>query len=247
MPKDTLTFEIGGDVDIDALESGFSAFRRLVQALTPRSAQVTWLVEDLHGGSATATLRGQAENLSIVERIVEEFGNVGSVLQTDQPLDQLPHFVSKAAQAVRTTTEKAEYVRLATPDGEFILSSATRDRNRSTSLAAVGAIVGRIQSLSNRGGLRFNLYDAIFDKAVVCYLEDGQEDRMREIWGRRARVVGTVYREPINARPVSIRRIVNIELMPDVERGAFRQARGAQPWKPEYESGDEVIRSLRDA
>jgi hypothetical protein len=49
MVKSTLTFELGGQVDIARLEEGVSVFRRLVSALTSR-AKVTWIVEDLRPG-----------------------------------------------------------------------------------------------------------------------------------------------------------------------------------------------------
>ena len=248
MPKDTLTFEIGGVVDIAALERGLIVFRRLVGALTPRNAAVSWIVEELEASSAVATLRGEAEDASVVEKVVEEFGYLGAILQEGSSLNGLRPLVSRAAEAVMAVADTAEYVRLATPDGEFIVSSGNNHvTGRSGSLVAVGTVTGRIQSMSNRGRLRFNIYDSIFDRAVVCFLDEGTEDRMREAWGKRARVLGYVHREPSSGRPIAVRRVLNIEILPEVEPGAYRQARGAVPWRPEYESGEEVIRRLRGA
>ena len=68
---------------------------------------------------------------------------------------------------------------------------------RSAPRVSIGAITGRVQTLSNRAGLRFNLYDTLFDKAVACYLALGQEEFMREAWGQRDRVSIKTDRSPL--------------------------------------------------
>ena len=62
MAKTTLTFELGGQVDIDRLEKGITAFRQLIAALTTNTG-VTWVVEDLRPGSVATTVRGEADDL----------------------------------------------------------------------------------------------------------------------------------------------------------------------------------------
>ena len=246
MPKDTLTFELGGRVNIEELDNGIRAFHRLVKALTPRNAGVSWIVDDLEAGSAVATLRGEADDVATVEKIVADYEHVGAILQDRGSLSDLSRSVSSAAEAVKAMANTAQYVRLATSDDEFFLATDERVTDEYAMLVSIGAVTGQVQSLSSRGSLRFNLYDSIFDKAVVCYLTTGQEDRMREVWGRRARVSGRVYREPKGTRPVAIRRIMNIELLPKVEPGTFRRAKGAVPWQPNTERGVDVIRRFRD-
>ena len=88
---------------------------------------------------------------------------------------------------------------------------------------------GRIETVTRRKGLRFTLYDSLDDKAVSCYLEDGQEKLMRGAWGRRALVEGWVSRDPATGRPLTIRRVSHVELLPDVESGGYRRARGVVP------------------
>lgn len=247
MPKDTVTFELGGTIDIAELENGIKAFRRLVMALTPRNAGVTWIVEDLQAGSATATLRGEADDIAVVSKIVDDYGSVGAILHKGGLPTGWGKTVSNAAEAVKNIADTSQYIRLATADDEFILSQKGDSDNDSGSFVSIGSVTGRIQSLSSRGSLRFNLYDSVFDKAVVCFLSPGEEDRMREIWGQRARVSGRVYREPLGARPVSIRGIINIEILPNVEPGSFRRAKGVVPWKPGDEKAEDTIRRVRDA
>ena len=65
MSKNTLTFELGGRIELKSLEAGVTAFRRLVSALTPSNERVAWVVEDLQPGSAVTTLRGEADNPAV--------------------------------------------------------------------------------------------------------------------------------------------------------------------------------------
>ena len=112
---------------------------------------------------------------------------------------------------------------------------------------SIGAITGRVQSLSSRAGLRFNLYETIDDSQVTCYLSPGQEETMRMVWRNRATVVGSVTRDPMTGRPTSIRDIRQVELLEDVAPGSYRQARGAVPWQLGDALPEEAIRLLRDA
>ena len=112
---------------------------------------------------------------------------------------------------------------------------------------SIGAITGRVQTLSSRAGLSFNLYDTVHDRSVTCYLKSGQEEVMREVWGNWATVVGTVSRESVTGKPISIRNIKKVERLDEVRHGAYQQARGAVPWQAGDMLPEEAIRLLRDA
>ena len=244
MAKDTVTFALGGRVDIEKLAEGVNALRRLIAALS-RSDSVSWVVEDLQSGSAVATLRGEADDPDIVERIVNDYGDVGGRLARQEILQNGSRVV-QAADAIRNLARTVEYVRFETPDDDFTIYGNGHTPERSLS-RSVGAITGRIQTLSNRGGLRFNLYDAVHDRAVGCYLNPGQEELMREVWGRRARVSGSISRELPSGRPLTVRKILNVEILEDFAPESYRLARGAVEWKLGDKLPEEVIRQLRDA
>ena len=89
------------------------------------------------------------------------------------------------------------------------------------------------------------LYDATFDKSVSCYLVPGNEDVMRDVWGRRARVFGDVRRDTATGRPLSVRNVTRVERVDPGTKGAWRSARGAAPALTE-ESPEAAIRALRD-
>lgn len=255
MAKNTLTFELGGQVELKDLEKGINLFKRLVHALTPRKG-VTWIVQDLQPGSAIITLEGRADVASKVEKIVEDYENIGSYLQIHQHYQE--DFIGpplskaravKAAGAIQDflkTSDSLEYVRLQTPDNGYTIYGNHRDvAQTSTARVSIGSVTGRVRTLSNRPGLRFNLYDKIHDKAVVCYLKQEQEALMREAWGKWVRVSGRVYRKL--GLPISIRDIMEVEILENPDPWAYRNARGVIPWKPGDKLPEQVIREMRDA
>ena len=244
MAKNTVTFALGGRVDIQALAEGVNALQRLIAALTG-SDEVTWVVEDLQSGSAIATLRGESSDPAKIERIVNDYGDVGGRLHRNESLNY-GRRVDQAANTIKKLAQTTEYVRFETPDDDYTIYGNGQTKERIL-LKSVGAITGRIQTLSNRGGLRFNLYDAVHDRAVGCYLRQGQEELMRQAWGRRARVSGSITRELPAGRPLTMRQILDVEILEDFPPGSYQLARGAVRWNPGDKMPEEIIRQLRDA
>ena len=70
---------------------------------------------------------------------------------------------------------------------------------------------------------------------------------MREIWGRKARVSGTISREELSGCPIAIRRILDVDVLQDIAPGSYRLARGAVPWESGDRLPEDIIRELRDA
>ena len=244
MTRNTVTFALGGQVEIRELAKGISVLQRLITALT-HARDVVWVVEDLNPGSAVATLRGEADDPAKIERIVGDYENIGRLLEREESVDYGRRII-QAAGALRNLAQTVEYIRLETPDSDYTIYGNGRARERSLK-KSVGAITGRVQTVTNRGSLRFNLYDTVHDRAVGCYLLRGQEELMREAWGRRARVSGSISREASTGRPVVIRQILDVEILEDIAPGSYRLARGAVPWSVGDRMPEEIIRQLRDA
>ena len=247
MAKTTVTFELGGRVEIEQLQQGIALFHRLITGLTPRGAGVVWVVEDLQPGSASATLRGEAADLAAIERIVEGYEYFGATLSRDEETALSDESLSKTAAGIRKLAASVKYVRFETSENDYTVHGKGESFSQPAPAVTIGAITGRVQTLSSRAGLRFNLYDAVHDKAVGCYLAPGQEELMREAWGRRARVSGSVSREAKTGRPIAVRQILDVLILGDAEPGSYISARGAVPWKPEYELPEQVVSKLRDA
>ena len=121
--------------------------------------------------------------------------------------------MSKAAAGIRKLATTVEYVRFETLDNDYTIHGNELSPSRSEPVVSIGAVTGRVQTLTSRAGLRFNLYDAVHDKAVGCYLAPGQEELMRETWGRRARVSGSVSREAVTGRPMVVRQVFDVDIL----------------------------------
>ena len=247
MAKTTVTFELGGRVEIEHLAQGISQFRNLMECLTPKGSGVAWVVEDLQPGSAVATLRGEASDIAAVERIVGEYESFGASMSRHEDTALTDQSLLKAASGIRKLAATVEYVRFETAENDYTLRGSDEPHDEPEPTTAIGAVTGRVQTLSSRAGLRFNLYDTVHDKAVGCYLASGQEELMREAWGRRARVSGSVSREASTGIPIAIRRILDVEILTDPEPGSYENARGTVPWQSGYELPEQVVHRLRDA
>ena len=113
---------------------------------------------------------------------------------------------------------------------------------------SLGGIQGRVQALSNRGGLRFTIYDLLYDKAVSCYMADGKEELLRNVWGKLAVVEGMITRDPQSGRPLSIRQVSNITPLrePNPTGRDYQNARGLLSAIGGL-SPEAAIRKVRDA
>ena len=247
MSEHTITFELGGRVDLDGFAQGVAAFRRLVAALTPRSAGVVWIIDDLQPGSAEVTLRAETGQSRAIVRIVADYERIGDALSDHQDLLVFGDRVNKAAAAIKDLSDRMEYVRFRTPNKDFTIYPDSDRRARLTATVSIGVVTGRIQTLNNRNGLRFSLYDTVHDKPVACYLASHQTELIREAWGCRAAITGRITREAQTGRPITIRQITAIETLAEPTPGSYRQARGVVPWQPGDLLPEDAIRRLRDA
>ena len=249
MAKDTITLALGGEVDLHRFADAVCNLEALVKALSKAEGaeEIRWVIADLQVSSAMATTRGESSILEKVERVVNAYESVGECYQAGRRPEGYPQAVVKAADAIVSVIgDKVSSVRFETADKEFTVASR-RDLVGLVIVKSLGAIEGRIQTLSNRKGLRFVLFDTLNDRAVSCYLSEGEEERMREMWGKRGIVEGEISREKETGRALVIRHITDIKVLSEPERGSYLQARGAAPRKVGAPLAEDIIRRLRDA
>jgi hypothetical protein len=253
--KDTLTVALEGDtISLEKFAAALRTTLRMVTALAGEvahnSSPIEWVIDGLDRGSAVATIRGLAApgEEESVELVVAAFGDVARAMESGERITRARAVVNQARQFEKLLGEDVTEIRIETPDRDATI----RQQDRLAVLVApqarqnYGAIRGRIQTLSNRGSLRFTLYDTIYDKAVSCYLGDAQQELVRGLWGQIAVVEGLVRRDP-QGKPVTIREITAIVPLREPEPGRWREAFGAVPISPGGESAEATIRRLRDA
>lgn len=264
MALNTLTLALTGEVALDRFMEAVKCFHALVNGLTAEveASDVVWVIDDLNVGSTVAVVRGVG-SIEKIEHIVREYGEVGVALEQGKKLKRYSPKVRRAANRLRRIPGgRIDSVRLETPEREAILRPVPVRRAGQLifpislppplleairpATAAYGAIEGRVQTLSNRGGLRFTLYDTINDKAVSCYLAEGSEDIMRDAWGRLAAIEGFISRDPLSGRPLAIRRVRHVTVLPERSIGSYQDARGSSPPLTDL-LPERAIRRLRDA
>ena len=218
-------------------------------ALCGRAA-LEWIITNLDAGSATVTARGESPSPETVEHISQAYLNVGRALSERERVPYCRQVRNSADKLIGLLDGRISSIRFETVEADVIISGETVHEYVSVPalVTAYGAIEGVVQALSMRRGLRFTLYDTIFDKAVSCYLKEGRESIMRDAWGRRAIVEGTVARDSDTGRAVSARQVSGVEITRNPEPGSYRHARAVSPRRPD--DGllpEDRIRRLRDA
>ena len=246
MADNTMTLALDGNVPLKEFATAIEHLFGLVEALAAQfqaKDDVEWFIDDLVKSSAIATVRGESQTPLKVEQVIRGFTEVATALQANARIPYSRRVRTHANQIRDIINGQVTAVRFETADSDIVLA----DRPSPLLLPpAWGAIEGQIQTLTNRVSLRFTLFDAFYDRAVSCYLNEGNDDIIREVWGRRAAVEGLVTREPENGRPVSIRGISSIQILPD-DIPHYDEARGIVSVQDGALSPEEIIRQMRDA
>jgi hypothetical protein len=253
---DTVTLALQGEtVTLEQYAVGVEGFARLVDALAREAgASVRWEVEDLEMGSAITTARAVSSNGTRpedIERVTHAFLRVGQALENREPVP-FSGEVQKAADAVAEVLRLGvEAIRFETAEAEAVVTNVGSQGTPVLSPpqpvpSAFGSVRGRVQTLSNRRTLRFTLYDLLTDRAVSCYVAPEQQELLRDIWDKRAEVEGFVSRDPWTGRPLSVRQVRDIRVLPELEPGAWRRSRGAAPRRKGDPRAEDRIRRMRD-
>jgi len=256
--SDTVTLALQGTVSLSEFSTAVARFDALIAALTAESdgAGIAWQLDGLDYSSAITTARGVPTNGAIperIDRVVRAYLEVGQALESGGTIPfSLPVTQSAEALAGLLTNSSIDAIRFETAEDDAIvrqpppvpLPSATVARPRT---ASYGAVTGRIQTLTSRNSLRFVIYDHIYDRAVSCYLVEGRESMMRQMWDRVATVEGWVSRDPESGRPLTVRRVSSVTPLAEAEPDAYKAARGATPRNDDDPLPEVLTRRWRDA
>ena len=263
MAKDTITVAIQGDtITLQDFAETIGRFQTLISELSaeimPR-AKVKWLVVGLETSSAIATIRGCPEQedqavLAGVERVSDAYVDIGYSLREGRRIEYSRKVRKAAEHMMSIINGHVTSIRFENADDDVEVSKIKAPETQEAKVPApsrqghvvYGAIRGRVQCLSNRGTLRFTLYDLIDDKAISCYLPAGNEGIMRDAWGKVAVVEGKIHRNQDTGRPSTIRDVSNVRVLPEGKPGEWREAIGAAPGFLGDTLPEDVIRRSRD-
>ena len=253
--KETVTLMLDGHIPPHEFGVAMVGYTGLLNALTTDlkvKGDVDWSLDGLIGVEERAeeagiTFRGEASDPEKVARVVSAYEAVGAALESGRPIGYSAAVVRHAHRITSVLNGKITVVRFQTSERDATVYSDSVAKARTPPLRAYGAVTGRVQTLTNRQGLRFTLYDALYDRAVSCYLEEGRDELMRGMWGKMAIVEGWISRDAMTGRPIAIRQVSNVTLRLEVEPGSFKNARGSMRPPAGAELPEVTIRRLRDA
>lgn len=274
---DTLTIIMEGEVPLGEFARTVSSFYELVRALSVEvgAPDLDWVLDDLQFSSAVATARA-SQNPESAAKVVSAYADVAHSLETGTPIGYSPRISSAAEKVISISDARVKALRFETPFREAVVRLrhegtveprktiaeptetgaeaahpslvSKRPVITTASPATLGGLQGRVQVLSNRGGLRFTIYDLLYDKAVSCYVAEGKEELLRDVWGKLAVVEGMITRDALTGRPLAIRHVSNITPLQDTQPKSrdYEDARGSFPRFVDT-SPEDAIRRLRDA
>jgi len=249
----SVTIRIGGEVSVANFADRASLWAKVLKSLADEyGLPVRWEMADLNYSSAVLTAAPVVESEE-AERHVGQLPK--KYLRCAQELSAGRADPQNATQVLmRRLAEKATPeadITFETLDDEVTFTGAIESLE---SLgppfeipAAYGTVRGRIETLSRRRGLRFTLYDQLWDRAVSCYIQPAAEEELRNAWGRLVDVTGLVTTDLRSDRPVSIRQVTSIKIVPAPKPGWLEAARGAIVPDPDSPPSEVLIRQLRDA
>jgi hypothetical protein len=256
MHKDTLTLVLNGEVSLRDYSEAIKELSVLVNGLHKDVAPQTsieWFIDSLDAGSATATVRGSVDNerdFDSVERVVAAYEDLGQCMRAGRQFSYSSSVKAAARKIVSLVNGRITSVRFETPDVDVEFSQRPEELCKPEAEhvveAAYGSVRGRIQSMTNRGRLRFTLYDLIDDRPISCYLAPGSEDIMREAWGKLVAVEGLVRRDSETGRATTVREVKDILVLAEGRLHDYREAIGAAPGFLGGELPEHVVRRARD-
>lgn len=249
MIKDTLSFELLGDIDLTTYAHAIQRFRGLVEALTEDVAHgiaIVWNIKTLSAGSALAEIRGESDRIDVVERVVRGYAEVGRALEKNAAIPFSDRVIKEARAITGILDGKITSIRFETPDEDIIINTPFGTPPEIQPHRSYGTVKGRVETLSRRKGLRFIIYEALSDRAVSCYVSERDEQLLRDIWGRKVIVEGLVTRDPLSGQPFTVRDVSSIAPFPDSGPGGYQDARGAVPIEKGMIPPEDAIRRGRD-
>lgn len=256
MPTDTVSLRLEGEqVPLDAFTRAIDHLQRLLSELereVTAKGEIEWMIVELNTGSTSAAVKGTSKNTSEVEKVTNAYESIGHSLESDSPppysepvrrevdgiTSVLNDHVTAVALGVGHGSERREW---------RTVKPSELGPNLQPDIVSFGAVEGRIDDLLGHSGLRFVIWDSIFNLRVTCETTQEQEQRMRELWKKDVIVEGMVARDPDTGRPKRITEITDLEVMPQPTSGEGPTAWGAVPREPDERLPEEIIRKTRDA
>ena len=253
MPNRAFTLSIKGELSLADSATAFMNFSELLSAISDNAApesDVTWRADDLAVGSLEMTARADSSSAGALDQIDVEYLDVARSIASPNGHRFAPPIAHAADGLAALVPDRAQGMRFETSSGRATVGDASQWPEEDPDVApttSLGSVEGFVQTVTSRGGMRFTVFDALNDRAVRCFLSDGDEELMRGVWGKRAVIDGSVTRDGATGRPLTIRDITRATVIEPPPPGSYRNARGVLVRAGSTPRAETIIRRLRDA
>jgi hypothetical protein len=254
---ETITLALSGDLTLDVMSNTLSRYWRVVRAISRAAAGkegIDWVLEAVEKNGLIATYGSSAPAALQAGLLYDEAGEAlasHDLTGLTKPVRDagwklLECVDGDVVESMRLETPRRDATIYQFPPGKSMPGVAPKPEPIPP---ALGAVQGRVQTLSTRGSLHFILYDVLRDRPVSCYLaaDVDNESLMKDVWGKLVVVDGLVKRDHRTGRPITIRQVRDVQRVEEVDIRSYRSAKGKLPWIVEGESSEALVRRLRDA
>ncbi len=249
MASTDLALKLEGDISLSEFDFAVRRFREIVDEYTRQVDEpIEWVVSGLEQSSALVQITGHAQHFDKVETVARWYTSDVRRVILGEPVEN-----QKVGHALRSLTamltDGVASMRFITEEEDIQITKEAPAIPVTPSAETYDLLQGRVRMITESGGLKFTLYDSIYDVGVTCSLQAGQEELMRDLWRHEVRVEGLVRRDIDTGRPRQVRDILRVERIPEAKPNPFSpvDARGIFRWEPGDALPEDLVRKSRDA
>lgn len=213
--EQALTLEFGGEVDPVEFERLVAAFFDVIQGVEMPGPSVRWTVQVKKGsqlvGLAPAAPSAQA---ALFARVV-----LDGIEALEHKAEKPAGFSDKALRGLRTIARAGDSASAPRIWADFKPRAVSMHLAANVSellegnVVEYGSVSGKLETVSERNGFRFVVYDALWDHPVNCAFKEEDMARVMSAFGKRVEVYGEVrYRRDGRATSVTVE---DFEAFPD--------------------------------
>ena len=258
MLTDIVSLELRGDIQIREFAQAVSHFSDLVHDLSEQIAgkgTVEWELAILEYGSpAILEWRGHASDFDNVEKVTGALESIGQNILSGRPIPYGKKISDSATSLLKIPNGKVHTLIVGSNNYKAAFTSDHKsnyveESEEKSNDFSYGEVVGIADTVTRHTGHIVTIYDELFERAVHCHFRSNQQEQMRDLWGKRVVVTGEVERDKVTSRPLKIRDITNVKLLPANPLGlvgSFERIRGLFSHSPNDELPEVTIRRMRD-
>ncbi|HZR05427.1 MAG TPA: hypothetical protein VFA61_06335 [Candidatus Udaeobacter sp.] len=216
--KECLSLDLRGSLPIEKFEKAIGAFFDLIKEVTKEALnenqKIRWTVTVRSGSATVNAIPHYAPDVAAEARQILRAVPQG-IQAIERGSEESPRFFSR--EAIKAVKRLGALQSLKPDDvtGVRIRSDSVKANITPKSVAsadaliggqhqAFGSIEGKMQTITDREGFRFVVYDSLYDNRVDCFVDEDLMEQAIASFRHRVRVSGTVQYDR-QGDPVSVK------------------------------------------